>query len=84
MKFTIEIDATPKEVRESLGLPDIQAAQDRVVAKVEERVMDFVDDYDPTKLVKMLIPDGLGFLEGMQKTIFANIPKGSKSSKKTP
>ena len=82
MKFTLEVDATPKEVRASLGLPDIQAVQERVIKRIEDKVMDIIEKNDPTKLLKMIIPEGLGLLSGLQKTILDNLPTGSKSSSK--
>ncbi|MCK5679526.1 hypothetical protein KAI46_01790 [bacterium] len=82
MKFSIEVDATPKEVRESLGLPDIQAVQERVIERIEEKVMDSVDEYDPAKLMTMFVPEGVRFLDGLQKTIFEGISPLVGNSKK--
>ena len=82
MKFTLEVEATPKEVRDSLGLPDVQAVQERVIKRIEDKVMDSIESYDPTKLLKMIIPEGLGLLSGLQKTILENLPTGSKNSSK--
>ncbi len=82
MKFSIEVDATPKEVRDSLGLPDIQAVQERVIERIEEKVMDSVDEYDPAKLLTMFVPEGVRFLDGLQKTIFEGISPITKKSKK--
>ena len=70
MKISIEIEATPKEARDSLGLPDIQAVQDRVIKRIEEKVMGAVEDYDPSGLLRALVPEGLGVLEGFQKAMF--------------
>lgn len=81
MKFSIEIDATPKEVRESLGLPDIQAVQDRVIESLEERVLASVDTYDPVKLLNIFVPQGAGLLDGLQKTLLDGIPTLGKRSK---
>ena len=83
MKFIVEVDATPKEVRESLGLPDIQAVQERVIKRIEDKVMDSVESCDPTKLLKTVIPEGLGLLGGLQKTILENLPTGSKNNNKS-
>jgi len=67
MKFSIEIDATPQEVRETLGLPDIQAVQERMIERIEERVMASVDEYDPAKLLTMFVPEGVRFLMDCRK-----------------
>ena len=83
MKLIIEIDATPKEVREAVGLPDIQAVQDRVIDKIEDRVMTTINDLDPTNLLKIIIPEGLGILDGLQKTILENLSIGGSRSSDT-
>ncbi|MCK5915205.1 MAG: hypothetical protein KAG92_03615 [Deltaproteobacteria bacterium] len=82
MKFTIEIDATPKDVRDSLGLPDIQAVQERIIEKIEGRVMDCVDTYDPTKLLTMFVPEGARLFDGLQKTLFDGVRAAGKSRRK--
>ncbi len=82
MKFTIKVDATPQEVRESMGLPDIQAVQERVVGKIEERVMASIDEYEPTKLLTMFVPEGVRFLGGVQKTIFDGLSPYVGNNKK--
>ena len=39
MKVTIEIDCTPVEARQFMGLPDVQPMQAAVMAEIEKRVM---------------------------------------------
>lgn len=82
MKIKIEVDATPKEVREALGLPDIQAVQERIIAKVEKRVMDAVTEYDPTKLMSLFLPAGFQLTEGMQKMFMSSLPNILNSGSK--
>ena len=83
MKFTIEVDATPKEVRESLGLPDISGIQDRILERIEEKVMATIETYDPVKLLKMFVPEeGTRLLSGLQKTVFEGVLGGRKSKRK--
>lgn len=79
MKISVEIDASSQEVREALGLPDLRGVQDRVIAKVEERMNSMVDDYDPTKSVKMVFPEGMQVFENVQNSILEALNIGSKS-----
>ncbi len=39
MKVTIEIDCTPLEARQFMGLPDVQPMQTAVLAEMEKRLM---------------------------------------------
>ena len=38
MKITIEIDCTPAEARQFMGLPDLQPMQDRLLDEMEARL----------------------------------------------
>ncbi len=38
MKIQIDIDCTPKEVREFFGLPDVAPMQERLMTEVEKRL----------------------------------------------
>ncbi|MFX6857783.1 DUF6489 family protein, partial [Acinetobacter baumannii] len=39
MKITVNIDCTPQEAREFLGLPNIQPMQEKVMKQVEEKLL---------------------------------------------
>jgi hypothetical protein len=51
IKMDIEIDATPEELRECAGLPNVSAVQDRFIAKMEEKMNGMVDAVDPMKVM---------------------------------
>lgn len=84
MKITmnIQIDATPKEVRETLGLPDVQAVQERIIARAEKKVMDGLASADPLKLMSIFLPEGFGLPDGVQKLVLGNLPKALQGGKK--
>lgn len=52
MKVTIEIDCTPDEMRQSLGLPDVKPMQAAVMAKMEERMAEAADRFSPDTLLR--------------------------------
>ena len=52
MKVTVEIDLTPAEFREAVGLPDIKSAQDRWLAAIESAVTDEVAKLSPEAIAK--------------------------------
>jgi hypothetical protein len=47
MKVTIEIDCTPIEARQFMGLPDVQPMQAAVMAEIEKRVMGEAAKFSP-------------------------------------
>jgi hypothetical protein len=89
MKVTIEIDATPQEMRTMLGLPDIEPMQQEIIEKIREKTLAAIDTNDPTQLMKLFMPtndqfkslDSLqsSFWEAMSKSMgFSSGPKDEK------
>ena len=56
MKATIEIDATPQEMRALLGLPDVEALQQELLEKIREKTLAGIDAKSPEELMKRLMP----------------------------
>ena len=56
MKATIEIDATPQEMRVLLGLPEVQTLQKEIMEKIRERMFDAIDTNDLDELMKLYMP----------------------------
>ncbi|MFO1116529.1 MAG: DUF6489 family protein [Beijerinckiaceae bacterium] len=52
MKTTIEIDCTPSEARELLGLPDVREIQSRVMKDLQERMTLKLDSTSPDALLR--------------------------------
>ena len=82
IKLEMEVETTPKEVRETLGLPDVQAVQDRIIAKLEKRVTDAASEFDPTKLLAIFMPEGFRISDSVQKMVLDKLPKILKSTSK--
>tara|TARA_R110002111_G_scaffold84660_6_gene132952 strand:+ start:160 stop:420 length:261 start_codon:yes stop_codon:yes gene_type:complete len=72
MKATIEIDATPQEMRVLLGLPEVQTLQKEIMEKIRERMLDAIDTNDLDELMKLYMPttEHLSAVEGMQKAMW--------------
>jgi hypothetical protein len=68
MKVHIELDITPKEAREVLGLPDLEPMQAAVLARIEKRILDASD---------------LLSVEGLLRTWLSLVPIGSEQYLKT-
>ncbi len=83
MKITIDIDCTPAEAREFLGLPDLSALQQEWLRQVGEQMQANVENFSPEALVKNWV-SGLGgasggadWLKAMQSA-FGDAAKGGK------
>lgn len=72
MKATIEIDATPQEMRELLGLPDVQSMQQEAMEKIREKLLSGIESNDMAELMKlyMPMPEQMSAMEGFQKTMW--------------
>ncbi|HIG79879.1 MAG TPA: hypothetical protein EYQ47_07860 [Cycloclasticus sp.] len=72
MKATIEIDATPQEMRELLGLPEVQSIQKEAMEKIREKMLMAIESNDMSELLKMYMPmpEQMSAMEGLQKTMW--------------
>jgi len=58
MKVTIEIDCTPVEARQFMGLPDVQPMQAAVMAEIEKRVMAEAAKFSPDGFLRASFSEG--------------------------
>jgi hypothetical protein len=73
MKITINIDCTPAEARQSMGLPDVAPMQESMLRELQERMMVNVASLQPAEMIKTCFPMGLdGWLE-MQKAFWTKM-----------
>ncbi|HKK22455.1 MAG TPA: DUF6489 family protein [Pseudohaliea sp.] len=59
MKIKIEFDLTPKEFRDSLGLPDVSGLQKKAVDALQKRVESDIKNFDASKLFNAWVSQGL-------------------------
>lgn len=71
MKFKIDVEITPEELRRALGLPDVAELQQEMIAKVREQMEAGVEGYDPLTLLKPYLNNGIGSMEAFQKLLFS-------------
>lgn len=79
MKIKVEFDITPKELRESLGLPDVSGLQEEVIEALQTRLKDTVENYDPTSVIKGWIEGGIGTVGDVQRAITGFLGKATSS-----
>lgn len=83
MKFKIDIDMSPEELRKVLGLPDVEGFHEDMMNRIREQMDAGVDGYDPLTLFKPYLSSGVGSMEALQKmmlSMMTNPYGGGKSS----
>ncbi len=62
MKIHVEMDMTPEEARTLMGLPDVTALHEQMLAEMERRMKAAMDTSDPEAMMKAWMPmGGAGF-----------------------
>ena len=67
MKITIDIDCTPQEARTFFGLPHVEPMQEALVAKMQERLTQYLDAMEPDALISAWLPGGIKGLTALQE-----------------
>lgn len=52
MKFTINVDGTPAELRTFLGLPDVAPMQKSIMDEMERRLLDSMEHLSPSAMMR--------------------------------
>ena len=81
MRVTVEVDCSPEEARQFMGLPDVQPMQTAVMAEMEKRVLAEMDRFSPEAVLKSwmsLIPQSP---EQMQAAFMQMFQHGSAGGK---
>jgi hypothetical protein len=81
MKTTIEIDATPQELRALLGLPDVEDIQHEMLEKIRNKMFEGLDN-DPAALMQvfMPVPDQMKSLQSLQEAFWEAVGKSVNTS----
>ncbi len=72
MKITVDIDCTPEEAREFLGLPDIKPLQDSFMTAMQEKMSTGLSGEDMDKMFNLWLSPGLK-QAGQSMEAFQNI-----------
>jgi len=85
MKATIKIDATPQEMRELLGLPEVQGLQKEAMEKIRDKMLAGIESNDMSELMKlyMPMPEQMSSMEGFQKTMWDAMTNSMAMSSKS-
>ena len=72
MKVNVEVDCTPAEARQFLGLPDVQPMQKAMMDNMQARMAENMDKFTPEALVQNWFTFDPKFAERFQE-MFANM-----------
>ena len=84
MKITIDIDCSPEEARKFMGLPDVAAMNDEMVAALGDKLRDTLSGEDPGVLFKQWISGGVEGFENIQNEFWARFSGGSGGGRSDP
>jgi len=80
MKVNVSVEATAQEMREFLGLPNVQPLHDDVLKALRDNVQRGVINFDALNLLKPLLPTQFYSMEMVQK-FWEAVAKASGSAK---
>ena len=84
MKFNIELDITPQEMRQLLGLPDVEDMQNAAMDKIQEKLFTAIDNASNIEtLVEQFLPLGVMGAGQLQKFMGMMTQMGSTTSTRT-
>ena len=73
MKFTVDVDCTPDEARQFLGLPKIAPMQDKAMKEIEKILLENIRNLDPESFVKTWMPLSAQNLGDMQNMFWSQM-----------
>ncbi len=82
MKITIDIDCTPEEARQLMGLPDVTGVQQEVVEEMRKRILAGMEAMDPQAILRGWAPAGAEGWEQFQKMFWSGLASAGQGAKK--
>jgi hypothetical protein len=73
MKVTIEVDCTPLEAREFMGLPDVQPMQAAMMDKLQEKMSATIDQFSPEAIMQNWLTFDPKMMTERFQDMFANM-----------
>jgi hypothetical protein len=83
MKVKFDIECTPEEARQFLGLPNVQPMQDALMKEVENRMRENIRSLDPEVMLKTWLPATIQGWGEVQKLFWEQMGMGQADPKKT-
>lgn len=80
VKVNIELEMTPEEFRQAMGLPDVQPFQEELMNKIKEQMEAGVEGYDALSLLKPFVSQGFDSVSSYQKMMMDLISSYGQSN----
>ena len=84
MKITVDVDCTPLEARQFMGLPDVEPMQKAAMAEIEKRMMAELERFSPETLFKAWLPIAGMNADWLQEFFKRASPKPDGRSRPAP
>jgi hypothetical protein len=83
MKITVDLDCTPVEARQLMGLPDVQPLQAALLAEIEKKMMADLERFSPEGIARAWLSPlgGEQFSDAIGSWLRQAAPNAPKSSK---
>lgn len=80
MKISVDIDCTPAEARDFLGLPDVKPMQDWMMEEMQGRMAAGIGSMGMDEMLKIWMPAGIAGMEQLREfyTRMATLSTGAK------
>lgn len=80
MKFHIDVEMSPAEMRKLMGLPDLEGLQQRMLDDIQTRMEQGVEGYDPMELMQPYLNTSLAGMDMMQRLFAAGLGRPAGQS----
>ena len=70
MKIDITMETTPAELREFLGLPEVQSLQAEMIEKIREQMRAGAEGFDPVSMMRPFVAPDVQGMESMQRAFW--------------
>ena len=80
MKINITMETSPTELREFLGLPDVQSLQVEMIENVREQMRAGVEEFDPVSMMRPFIAPNLQSVEAVQRAFWSSVSAAAASA----
>lgn len=80
MKISIDVDVTPRELREFFGLPDVEPLQAEMMAAIGEKMRSGAEGFDPASLMAASLPAHLRNMEALQRAMWSSFTGRDKEA----
>lgn len=83
MKFHVDLDITPDEMRKLMGLPNVEAFQQQLLDDIRQRMREGAEGYDPLKLFQPYVASSLAGMDMLQKLFTAGLTAAGTTPTRT-